>query len=83
MILPSGISGHDTGSLDEREPYKVDDNKTWNSANEHLFNLFLFHLVIVSLSSCVFISLFVAFVVLALIFLPGLYSTAFRADFLA
>ena len=41
-----------------------------------------FHLVVVPLSSvCVFISLCVAFVVLALIFLLGLYFAANRATY--
>ena len=46
--------------------------------------IILFHLIIVSIFFlCVFFSLCVAFVVLALVFLPGLYSAAYRAAFLA
>ena len=48
-----------------------------------VYIILLFHLIVVSLSSCVFISLCVAFVVLALVFLPGLYPAAYRAAFLA
>ena len=45
-----------------------------------VYPIILFHLIVVSLSSvCVFISLCVAFVLLALDFLPGLYSAAYRA----
>ena len=48
------------------------------------FVILLFHLIVVAIfSSCVFISLCVASVVLALVFLPGLYSVALRAAFLA
>ena len=44
----------------------------------------LFHLIVVFFSSiCVFISLYVASVALALIFMPGLYSAAYRAVSLA
>ena len=42
------------------------------------------HLIVVSFSSiiiCVFISLCVASVALALVFMPGLYSTAYRVTF--
>ena len=42
----------------------------------------LFHLIVVSFSSiCVFISLCVAAVALARVFMPGLYSTAYRPTF--
>ena len=47
-------------------------------------SFFLFDLIIVSFSSiCVFISLFVASLALALIFMPGLYSAASRVASLA
>ena len=48
-----------------------------------VYLILLFHLVAVSFSSifCVFISLCVASVALALVFMPGLYSTAYRATF--
>ena len=49
-----------------------------------IYLILLFHLIVVSFSSiCVFISLFVASVALALVFMPGLYSAAYRAAFLA
>ena len=44
--------------------------------------IILFHLIVVSFSSmCVFISLCVASVAFALVFMPGLYSAAYRAAF--
>ena len=43
-----------------------------------VYLIILFHLI-ASLFSCVFLVLCAAFVVLALVFLPGLYSTAYRA----
>ena len=44
----------------------------------------LFHLIVVSFSSfCVFISLCVASVVLTLVFMPALYSAAYRVASLA
>ena len=49
-----------------------------------VYLILLFHLIVVSLSSiCVFISLCVASVALALVFVPGLYSAAYRAASLA
>ena len=45
-----------------------------------VYPILLFDLIVVSFSSfCVFISLCVASVVLALVFMPGLYSAAYRA----
>ena len=45
-----------------------------------VYLILLFHLIAVSFSSiCVFISLCVASVALALVFMPGLYSAAYRA----
>ena len=37
--LKDPIDGSDngTGNIDEREPSNIDDIKTWDSANEHLF----------------------------------------------
>ena len=47
-----------------------------------VYLIILFHLIVVSFSCiCVFISLCVASVALALVFMPGLYSTAYRATF--
>ena len=46
--------------------------------------IILFDLIVVFLSSfCVFLSLCDSFVVLALVLLPGLYSAAYKAAFLA
>ena len=50
----------------------------------YVYLILLFHLVVVSPSSfCVFLTLPVASVVLALVFMPGLYSAAYRAASLA
>ena len=47
-----------------------------------VYLIILFHLIVVSFSSIsVFISLCVASVALALVFMPGLYSTAYRTTF--
>ena len=47
-----------------------------------VYLILLFHLIVVSFSSiCVVISLCVASVALALVFMPGLYSAAYRATF--
>ena len=48
-----------------------------------VYLIILFHLIVVSFSPsiCVFIPLCVASVVLALVFMPGLYSPAYRATF--
>ena len=43
----------------------------------------LFHLFVVSLFSYVFLVLCAAFVILALVFLSGLYYAAYRTVFLA
>ena len=43
-----------------------------------VYLIILFHLI-ASFFSCVSLVLYAAFVVLALVFLPGLYSTAYRA----
>ena len=32
-------SDYDTGNIDKREPSNVDDIKTWDSANGHLFSV--------------------------------------------
>ena len=49
-----------------------------------VYLILLFHLIVVSFSSiCVFISLCVASVVLAFVFMPGLYSAVYRAASLA
>ena len=47
-----------------------------------VYLILLFHLIVASFSSiCVLILLCVASVALALVFMPGLYSTAYRATF--
>ena len=43
--------------------------------------ILLFHLIVVSFSPSAFFSLCVASVALALVFMPELYSTAYRATF--
>ena len=49
-----------------------------------VYLILLFHLIVVFFSPiCVFISLCVESVALALVFMPGLYSAAYRAAFLA
>ena len=48
-----------------------------------VYLIILFPLIAVSFSICVFISLCVASVALALVFMPGLYPTAYRATFSA
>ena len=56
-------------------PYYLD--KKYRREDTPVYFNILFHLIVVSLSPiCVFLSLCVAFVVLALVFLPGLYSAA-------
>ena len=46
-----------------------------------VYLILLFPLIVVSFSLCVRFSLCVASVALALVFMPGLYSTAYRATF--
>ena len=49
-----------------------------------VYLILLFHLIAVSFSSiCVFMSLCVVSAALALVFMPGLYSAAYRAASLA
>ena len=49
-----------------------------------VYLIILFHLIVVSFSSfCVFFSLYVASIVFAVVFMPGVYSAAFKAASLA
>ena len=48
-----------------------------------VYLIILFHFIVVSLFSYVFLVMCAAFVILVLVFLPGLYSAAYRAAFLA